>query len=117
MRVLLADDNPSMLRALRLTLAHKGLEVSAASSLAAALAAARQERPDALVTDLDLGGESGWDLIRQLRAEGLGSTFVVLTGSVRFDVPGDLEPVRVVQKPADLSELLEALGASPAGAA
>ena len=67
-RILVVDDEPQMLRALRINLQARGYEVHTAPDGAAALAAARTTRPDLMVLDLGLPDMDGVDVIEALRA-------------------------------------------------
>ena len=66
--VLVVDDEPQILRALRTSLAAAGFDVVTAASAAEATAAAATRRPDAVVLDLVLPDGSGIDVCRELRA-------------------------------------------------
>ena len=66
-RVLIVDDEPQILRALRINLTARQYEVHTAAGGAAALAAAATVRPDLLVLDLGLPDIDGVEVIRQLR--------------------------------------------------
>ena len=50
-----------------LVLTQAGASVKAVASVGEALQALEAERPDALVSDIDLSGEDGYALIRQIR--------------------------------------------------
>ncbi len=81
-RILLVDDHEVVRCGLRLLLErHAGLlVVSEAGSRAMALEAARHEQPDVILLDLDLGAESGLELIPGLRAVAHAARIIVLTG-------------------------------------
>ena len=67
--VLIVDDNPQFLDASSSLLERGGLEVvGVAATTADALARAAQLRPDVVLVDIHLAGESGFDLARELRA-------------------------------------------------
>lgn len=68
LRVLLVDDHAETAEALGLLLMRRGFEVTTASSIATALAAAEAAPIDVLVADIILPDGSGNDLLRQLRA-------------------------------------------------
>jgi two-component system KDP operon response regulator KdpE len=68
MRVLVVDDEPQILRALRINLQARQFEVVAAADGATALDAAKNQRPDLLILDLGLPDLDGVDVIRSLRA-------------------------------------------------
>jgi two-component system, OmpR family, KDP operon response regulator KdpE len=66
-RILVVDDEPQILRALRINLQARSYDVRTAADGAAALHAAATERPDLIVLDLGLPDIDGVDVIRQLR--------------------------------------------------
>ncbi len=68
MRVLVVDDEPQILRAMRINLHARHFEVSTAADGATALNAAKTERPDVVILDLGLPDTDGVDVIRALRA-------------------------------------------------
>lgn len=67
MKVLIADDDPQILRALRITLAARGYDVTTAADGRAALDAAAATHPDLVVLDLGMPGLSGVEVIQALR--------------------------------------------------
>lgn len=81
-RVMLADDHALVRDALRRALEAAGLQVVAeAATAAACMATAVAERPDVLLLDLDLGGESGLMVLGELRSRLPETAIVILTGS------------------------------------
>jgi two-component system, OmpR family, KDP operon response regulator KdpE len=66
-RVLVIDDEPSILRALRINLTARNYEVSTASDGASGLAAVSRERPDVLILDLGLPDMDGTEVIYGVR--------------------------------------------------
>jgi two-component system KDP operon response regulator KdpE len=66
-RVLICDDEPQILRALRIVLRDAGFEVVPASTAEEALDAASLRPPDAAIVDLLLPDGSGIDVCRSLR--------------------------------------------------
>ena len=67
MRILLADDDPQILRALRITLTARGYDVTTASDGRAALDAATKVHPDLVVLDLGMPGLTGIEVIEAIR--------------------------------------------------
>ncbi len=67
-RVLIVDDEPHLLRALRINLAARRYQVDTAADGASALHAASAQPPDLVVLDLGLPDMDGVDVIRTLRA-------------------------------------------------
>lgn len=66
-RVLVVDDEPQILRALRITLEARSYQVTVANNGAHALAAAASFAPDVIVLDLGLPDMDGTDVICELR--------------------------------------------------
>jgi two-component system, OmpR family, KDP operon response regulator KdpE len=75
-RVLVIDDEPSILRALRINLTARNYEVSTATDGASGLAAVSRERPDVLILDLGLPDMDGTDVIHGVR--GWSSTPIIV---------------------------------------
>ncbi|WP_433462031.1 response regulator [Spirillospora sp. CA-128828] len=66
-RCLLVDDNDRFLGVARAVLEREGIVVSGvASTIAEALAQTERLCPDVALIDVDLGGESGFDLVERL---------------------------------------------------
>jgi len=68
MNILLVEDEPQMLRALRINIRARGDEVLQAATGAAALTMAARHRPDAAIVDLGLPDMDGLDVIAGIRA-------------------------------------------------
>jgi two-component system KDP operon response regulator KdpE len=66
-RILVVDDEPQILRALRSTLRGAGYEVNTAASAEEALTAAATQPPEAVILDLVLPDRSGVEVCRELR--------------------------------------------------
>ena len=74
LKVLVVDDDPDTLEALRHLLEQSGARVAVAASAEEALDAVRRSPPDVLLSDIGLPGEDGLSLIRRVRGldPGLG---------------------------------------------
>jgi two-component system, OmpR family, response regulator len=68
-RVLTVDDETSLTELLSMALRYEGWEVSTATSGLAAVKAARDNRPDAIVLDMMLPDFDGMEVMRRIRAE------------------------------------------------
>jgi len=113
-RVLIADDQPDVLEALRLLLKGEGYRIESAGSPAAILEAIDAGEFDAVLMDLNYArdttsGQEGLDLISQLRAHDSTLPIVVMTawGSVEVAVEAMRRGARdFIQKPWDNARLL-----------
>ncbi|MCX4748414.1 response regulator [Kitasatospora sp. NBC_01287] len=77
--ILIVDDEPQLLRALRINLRARAYQVASAATAAAALEAAERERPDAVLLDLGLPDLDGVEVIHRLRGRG-PVPIIVLSG-------------------------------------
>jgi len=67
-KVMIVEDEPDALRLLTAMLESRGAKVVAFSSAAQAMATLNDFMPDVLVSDIGMPGESGYDLIGEVRA-------------------------------------------------
>lgn len=70
MRCLIVDDSPRFVDAARRLLEGEGVAVGVASNGVQAAQRVEQIRPDVVLVDIDLGDESGFDVVRQLHHNG-----------------------------------------------
>lgn len=116
-RALIVDDAPDVTEMLALFLQHAGYETVMAFSAPDALAAAREERFDVVVSDIGMPGMNGYQLAEALRSLPEYNTvpMIAVTGFSAFDDRG-----RAVQSgfnahltkpinPATLLELIQRL--------
>jgi two-component system, OmpR family, response regulator len=68
-RILTVDDETSLTELLSMALRYEGWEVTTAASGLAAVKAAREVRPDAIVLDMMLPDFDGMEVMRRIRAE------------------------------------------------
>jgi two-component system KDP operon response regulator KdpE len=118
-RILCIDDEPQLLRGLRVNLEARGYDVDTAADGAAALDVAAARRPDLVLLDLGLPDMDGIDVIRGLRAWG-SMPIVILSAR-------ELEPDKIaaldagaddyVTKPFGMGELLARIRAAERRAA
>ncbi|MDN3444350.1 response regulator [Microbacterium sp. APC 3901] len=113
MKLLIADDDPQMVRALRITLAAHGYEVVVAADGAAAVAAAAQTHPDIIMLDLGMPRLDGIEVIQALRGWTAVPIIVVSgrTGSADKVEALDAGADDFVTKPFQVDELLARLRA------
>jgi two-component system KDP operon response regulator KdpE len=112
-RVLIVDDEPQILRALRINLRARRYDVVAAVDGGSALREARSSRPDVVVLDLGLPDMDGVDVIRQLRSWTPVPILVLSGRATSHDKVDALDAGAddYVTKPFSLDELLARLRA------
>ena len=113
-RVLIIDDEPQILRALRINLSVRGYEVTTAATGAAALRAAAETRPEVIVLDLGLPDMDGLEVLGGLR--GWNDTPVIVL-SARSDSAEKVAALDAgaddyVTKPFGMDEFLARLRAA-----
>ncbi len=116
LRVLIVDDNPYTCELLTAILEREGVETSAATSAAEALALLEKSAPDILVSDIAMPGTDGYELIRRVRSRSGGGLAdlpaVALTAYAR---PEDRERAIAagfdghIPKPAEPAEFIRFL--------
>lgn len=113
MKVLFADDDPQLVRALRITLAAHGYDIVSAADGAGAVAAAASEHPDVIVLDLGMPRLDGVAVIAAVRGWSEVPIIVVSgrTGSADKVAALDAGADDYVTKPFQIDELLARLRA------
>jgi two-component system KDP operon response regulator KdpE len=112
--VLVVDDEPAILRALRINLAARGYEVHTASDGAGGLAATARHRPDVVILDLGLPDLDGTDVITGIRGWNSAPILVLSArGQEEAKVAAlDAGADDYVTKPFGMDELLARLRAA-----
>ncbi|GLY54035.1 response regulator [Lentzea sp. NBRC 102530] len=113
-KVLVVDDEPQIVRALRINLAARGYEVLTASDGTTALRLAADGKPDVVVLDLGLPDMNGTDVIAGLRG---WTTMPIIVLSARTDSADKVDALDAgaddyVTKPFGMDELLARLRAA-----
>ena len=108
MKILIADDDPQILRALRITLTARGYQVVTAHDGKAALNAATSVHPDIVVLDLGMPGLTGVQVIEAIRGWSQVPILVVSGRSESWDKVEALDAGAddYVTKPFAADELL-----------
>lgn len=68
-RVLLIEDEPNIIEAIRFILSRDGWRVDTHANGETAVAAVQDRKPDVVVLDVMLPGRSGYDILSDLRAD------------------------------------------------
>ena len=110
--VLIVDDEPSIVDLLCEFLQEVGYRALLAHNGRTALAIARREHPALVLTDRNMPGIDGVDLLRRLRASPVTSDIpVMIMSSTRPATPEGAERVPFLAKPFDLDDMLAAVAA------
>ena len=118
-RVLLVDDDESLLRLISLRLESGGFTVDAVESADIALARIATRKPDVVVTDLRMAGMDGMTLFRQIRETSPTLPVIILTahGTIADAVAATQQGVfGFLTKPFNSRELLDLVSAAAASA-
>ena len=113
-RVLVADDDQQLLRALRINLSVRGYEVTTAASGSAALRAAADQHPEVVILDLGLPDISGIEVLAGLRGWMSAPVIVLSARTDSADKVGALDAGAddYITKPFGMDELLARLRAA-----
>ena len=113
-RILVVDDENSISELIATSLKFVGFDVRTAASGAAALQIAQEFKPHALILDVMLPDQNGFEVCRQLRSEGhdVGVLFLTAKDSVEDKIAGlTIGGDDYVTKPFSLEELVARLRA------
>lgn len=122
-RILVVDDEPSIVDAVATSLRYEGFEVTEATNGRLALAQAQGEPPDLLVLDVMLPDLDGFEVTRRLRADGIRVPVLFLTARDAVEdrvagltVGGDdyvTKPFALAEVVARVHAILRRVGADP----
>lgn len=119
--VLIAEDEPSILESLDFILRRVGLSIESVTDGDAALAAIRRERPRVVVLDVMLPKRSGFEVLKQIRADALTHDLPVLILTAKGQAQDrqtaeELGASSFVTKPYANAEVVDAVQRLLAGA-
>jgi signal transduction histidine kinase/ActR/RegA family two-component response regulator len=119
LRILVVDDEAPVRAVVAQILARAGHRVAEAGDGMDALARSEHERWDLIISDVTMPGLDGPHLIGELRARGMRTPVILMTG--RVDSEGLAraqvsDSITVLAKPFDRATLLATIGAAIAGA-
>jgi PAS domain S-box-containing protein len=123
LRILVVDDEPDAREIVATILGEAGAEIVTASSSRQALELIQQRSPDLLISDIGMPGESGYDLIRKVRALSPGKgaqipaialtayartedRLKILSAGFQMHVPKPIEPIELATVVASLTKRL-----------
>lgn len=113
LRVLIADDEPMILRALTRLLERRGHQVHAVGDAYQALELLEHHTFDAVLVDAQMPGD-GSTVLHTLERSGFQGTAVLMTGALAADAKEISDGVRRLQKPFRFQSVIPLLeGSSP----
>jgi DNA-binding response OmpR family regulator len=116
--VALVDDDPQIVKLLKLALEESGYEVAAMTSGATVLSLIEKRVPDLLILDLNMPEPDGFDLLKTVRAEHPYLRMIVMSGleGPVLEAAGFLGATATLEKPfepdAMVRQVREVLGAT-----
>jgi DNA-binding response OmpR family regulator len=119
-RILIVDDEPYVIRVIRLALERSGYLVDEAANGMRALEYLEQQQPDVMITDIDMPQLNGKDLCMKINSQLPDRTFhiIVLTARAELEhrewsaaIPG----LDFMEKPVSIRQLMSRLDACLAG--
>jgi len=115
-RILLVEDDPSVLRAISFIFEKEGYEVLTAMNGLEGLKKAKEENPDLLVLDVMLPGIDGFEICHRLRAESQTAQLPILMLSAKGQAADKATGLGVganeyLTKPVERSVLLSKVAA------
>ncbi|MCL5256523.1 MAG: response regulator [Chloroflexi bacterium] len=104
--VLVIEDEDTLRGVIKRNLSRRGVTVLEASSAKGAEAEIRDNQPDLLLLDINLPDKSGWDVLRDLRREGIDIPVVVVS-AVRVSPARlqEFQPLAYLPKPFPIESL------------
>ena len=107
--VLVVDDDPAVVRLLKLTLRGGGFEVTGASNGAEALREVERHHPEAIVLDVEMPVMDGREFYEQLRERHIDVPVVILSAYNPRRVQRELGAQGYIGKPFEPDDLIDAV--------
>ena len=107
--VFVVDDDPMVLNALTVFLTREGYQVAGFSDGASFLEAARSRTPICIILDVQMPGQTGIDLLKDLKAQDYPAPIFIVSGS--GDIPTAVEAIKngafdFIEKPVKASTVV-----------
>lgn len=117
LKILVIDDDPDLVRAMRLRLRASNFEVATATDGYSAIASAQKERPNLIILDLGLPVGDGFVVLDRLQNSDALAGIPVIVLSARDPQTNEERALKAgaaafFQKPADNEELMNVIRAS-----
>jgi len=111
-RILVVDDDPTLIKMIKIYFENLGFSISLAGSGVEALKAFDEEPPDVMILDIRMPGMDGIKVCRKIRLEkgNLKTPIIAITGYHNEKIKKDVMAAGAnayMEKPLDLSRLLK----------
>ena len=115
-KILIADDEPHVLRVLKMSLEREGYAVEVCANGKEALARLSLEEPDVLVTDIQMPQMTGEQLCRHIQEHMPNRRFLIFVLTSRTEIEHrewsrDIPNLLFLEKPVSIRNLVEKLDA------
>ena len=113
-RIIIADDEPHVLRVLKLSLEREGYAVEVCANGREALELIEQEPPDILITDIQMPLMNGEELCRTIQRTQPERSFLIIVLTSRTEIEHrewsrEISNLSFLEKPVSIRELTEQL--------
>jgi two-component system alkaline phosphatase synthesis response regulator PhoP len=113
-RILIADDEPRVLRVLKLSLERHGYIVDQALNGEIALDIIKQQTPDVLITDIQMPRLTGEALCKKLQAETPARNYLIFVLTSRTEIEHrewsrQIDNLQFLEKPVSIRKLITKL--------
>ena len=109
--ILIVDDDPSVRLMLSRVLTDEGYGVLTSANSANALGLADTFSVDLILLDLNMPGEDGWSVLRELEARNMASSIIIITARSNQQAAARAGRVEtVLEKPLDFPKLIQTVG-------
>jgi CheY-like chemotaxis protein len=113
-RILISDDDPHVIRVLRLALERKGYEIDSVPNGEEALKYINEDSPDVLITDITMPRMDGRELCRRIQRDYPERNFLILVMTSRTERENrewvkEIEKIEFLEKPLSPMRLIARL--------
>jgi two-component system, LuxR family, response regulator FixJ len=107
--IFIVDDEPLVINALTIVLAREGYQVTGFAEGGSFLAAAKSRTPTCIILDVQMPGQSGLDILKELNAQQYPAPIFIISGV--GDIPMAVEAIKsgaldFIEKPFDASTVV-----------
>ena len=107
--IFIVDDDQLVLNALSVVLSREGYQVTGFAEGASFLAAARAQTPACIILDVQMPGQSGLDILKELNAQNYPAPIFIISGV--GDIPMAVEAIKsgaldFIEKPFDATTVV-----------